>query len=157
MGTRSTIALEYADGTVEQVYCHWDGYLDHNGRILAEHYTDPFKLRDLIDQGHISSLGREIGEQHPFGPAYNETDAVKKAAVQAAYDAAKEAGWTTFYARDRGETDVGAHKFKSFTDYLLNHQYEEYAYILRLDGKWYVAEEVGKFVKLTKAFEKEAA
>jgi hypothetical protein len=56
MGTRSTIALEFADGTVEQVYCHWDGYLEHNGKILQEHYSDPFKLRDLIDLGGFSSL-----------------------------------------------------------------------------------------------------
>ena len=40
MATRSTIALEFADGTVQQVYCHWDGYLDYNGKLLAEHYTD---------------------------------------------------------------------------------------------------------------------
>jgi hypothetical protein len=56
MGTRSTIALEFADGTVEQVYCHWDGYLEHNGKILQAHYMDPFKLRDLIDLGGFSSL-----------------------------------------------------------------------------------------------------
>jgi hypothetical protein len=56
MGTRSTIALEFADGTVEQVYCHWDGYLEHNGQILLKHYSDPFKLRDLIDLGGFSSL-----------------------------------------------------------------------------------------------------
>ncbi len=37
MATRSTIALEFADGTVEQVYCHWDGYLDHNGALLRDH------------------------------------------------------------------------------------------------------------------------
>ena len=157
MGTRSTIALEFADGTVEQVYCHWDGYLEHNGKILQEHYSDPFKLRDLIDMGDISSLGKEIGEQHPFSPAYNETDAAKKAAVQAAYDAAREADWTTFYARDRSEEGVSAEKFINFAEYSDNHQYEEYAYILRTDGKWYVAEEVGKFIELTEAFEKEEA
>jgi hypothetical protein len=56
MGTRSTIALEFADGTVQQVYCHWDGYLEHNGQILLKHYSDPFKLRDLIDLGGFSSL-----------------------------------------------------------------------------------------------------
>jgi hypothetical protein len=43
MGTRSTIALEFADGTVEQVYCHWDGYLSNNGKILQAHYMDPFE------------------------------------------------------------------------------------------------------------------
>ena len=82
MGTRSTIALEFADGTVQQVYCHRDGYLENNGTILAEHYSDPFKLRDLIDMGDMSSLGKVIGMKHPFGPAYYETDALKKAKVQ---------------------------------------------------------------------------
>ena len=56
MGTRSTIAIEFADGTVSQVYCHWDGYLAHNGKILAEQYTDPFKVRALVDLGGFSSL-----------------------------------------------------------------------------------------------------
>ena len=66
MGTRSTIALEYADGTVQQVYCHWDGYLSNNGMILQEHYSDPFKVRQLIDLGDISSLRPEVGAPHPF-------------------------------------------------------------------------------------------
>jgi hypothetical protein len=56
MATRSTIALEFADGTVGQVYCHWDGYVSNNGRILEGHWKDPFKLRDLIDRGGMSSL-----------------------------------------------------------------------------------------------------
>jgi hypothetical protein len=56
MGTRSTIALEFADGTVEQVYCHWDGYLEHNGKILAGHYINPFKLKELLALGGFSSL-----------------------------------------------------------------------------------------------------
>ena len=154
MGTRSTIALEFADGTVEQVYCHWDGYLSHNGKILQEHYSDPFKLRDLIDLGYISSLGKEVGEKHPFGPAYNEQDPVKKAAVQAEIDAADEAGWTTVYARDRGE-DLTKDKFASFTNYKRLHQREEYAYILRTDGKWYVAIGEGSFIELASAFEQE--
>jgi hypothetical protein len=29
--------------------------------------------------------------------------------------------------------------FKSFEDYRANHQYEEFEYILRQDGQWYVA------------------
>ena len=56
MGTRSTIALEYADGTVGQIYCHWDGYLSNNGKILQNYYTDPFKVRELLDGGDMSSL-----------------------------------------------------------------------------------------------------
>jgi hypothetical protein len=158
MGTRSTIALEYADGTVEQVYCHWDGYLDHNGRILFEHYSDPFLLRDLINMGGISSLGKQIGRKHPFSPAYNETDPVKKAKIDSEYKAAHEAGYTTFYTRDRGE-DLTVEKFKDFADYRENHQYEEYEYILRqVDDQavWFV--DCGKgYVTLETAFEKETA
>ena len=157
MGTRSTIALEFADGTVQQVYCHWDGYLSHNGKILAEHYSDPFKLRDLIDLGGISSLGKSIGKKHPFSPAYNETDPVKKAAVETEYEAAQEAGYTTFYTRDRGE-DLRVNKFKDYEDYVENHQYEEFEYILRqVDGKatWFVDCGDGVFTELAKELTKE--
>jgi hypothetical protein len=62
MGTRSTIALEFADGTVEQVYCHWDGYLSNNGRILDDHYMDPFKVKALVALGGFSSLKETVEE-----------------------------------------------------------------------------------------------
>ena len=62
MGTRSTIALEFADGSVSQVYCHWDGYLENNGEILRTKYTDPFVVRDLIDLGDFSSLRETVAE-----------------------------------------------------------------------------------------------
>lgn len=68
MGTRSTIALEFADGTVEQIYCHWDGYLSGVGAELQSDYTDPFALRDLIDDGDTSSIGspyKDRGEDCP--------------------------------------------------------------------------------------------
>ena len=153
MATRSTIALEFADGTVQQVYCHWDGYLEHNGRILFENYVDPFKTRELIDLGDISSLGTQIGDKHPFSPF--------TAGDKAAHDLAKEAGATTFYGRDRGETGVAAKKFKDFADYVANHQYEEYEYILRRDGNWYVSKYSGPYALLKDALEqaemKEAA
>lgn len=62
MGTRSTIALEFADGTVEQVYCHWDGYLSNNGKILQNHYMDPFEVKALVSLGGFSSLRETFGE-----------------------------------------------------------------------------------------------
>ena len=152
MATRSTIALEFADGTVQQVYCHWDGYLEHNGKILFEHYSDPFKLRDLIALGDVSSLGPNIGSQHPFSP-HESADA------SAAYDAAMKAGATTFYGRDRGEDGVSARKFDNFEMYKLSHQYEEFEYILRTDGKWYVSSYSRPYVPLADVLpaEKEAA
>jgi hypothetical protein len=154
MATRSTIALEYADGTVEQVYCHWDGYLSHNGKILQEHYSDPFKLRDLIDLGGLSSLRRDIGEKH----AFSQFD-LPKEEVEAFVK--RTENMCTFYARDRGEKLV-AHKFIDFEDYLAHHSYEEYEYILRqVDGVavWFVDCGATGYITLETALinEKEAA
>jgi hypothetical protein len=146
MGTRSTIALEFADGTVEQVYCHWDGYLAHNGQILQKHYINPFVLRDLIDLGDISSLRPQIGTQHAFSHFSTEMSQEQYTALYGEM--------TTFYGRDRGETGVSAKKFASYEDYVKNHQYEEYDYILRnIDGKatWFVSDHDGAYVPLMSA------
>jgi hypothetical protein len=135
MATRSTIALEFADGTVGQVYCHWDGYLSNNGQILVEHYQDPFKVRDLIDLGDLSSLGASIGEKHEFDARTQDC---------------------TFYGRDRGETGIEARYFVDFQDYLAHHQYEEYEYILRKDGRWYVKSyDTDGYITLAEAFVRE--
>ncbi len=149
MATRSTIALEFADGTVQQVYCHWDGYLDNNGVLLQGHYSDPFKLRDLIDLGDISSLGPNIGDQHEFDcPAHIKYGTPE---YEAWSDAKREV--TTFYGRDRGETGCEARKFANVADYEANAQQEEYDYILRTDGAWYVRyyETGSKWVSLANA------
>ena len=149
MATRSTIALEFADGTVQQVYCHWDGYLDYNGRLLAEHYTDPFKLRELIDRGDLSSLGPELGEQHDF-------DCPHKYGTPE-YEAWSEAKQKvcTFYGRDRGEEGTQAKRFADFETYKRSHQYEEYEYILRRDGNWYVSQYERPYELLTEAMRRQ--
>ena len=151
MATRSTIALEFADGTVEQVYCHWDGYLEHNGKILQEHYSNPFKLKQLIQLGALSSLSTEIGEKHSFdNPGkYGSPEYVK-------YREETE-HMCLFYARDRGE-ELVKHSFKDFEDYVKNVQREEYNYILRnINGQatWFVEYYAceGGWVTLEEAFE----
>lgn len=150
MATRSTIAIQHADGTVSQVYCHWDGYLDNNGRILFDNYNDPAKIEQLVALGDISSLGPEIGEKHSFDIPF------KYGTPE--YEAEQEArrNITTFYGRDRGEDGTNARKFKDYADYRANAQGEEYNYIFR-DGAWYV-EFYGDFDGLlSEAFEFQAA
>lgn len=123
MATRSTIALEYADGTVGQIYCHWDGYLEHNGQILLNEYTDPFKVRELLDGGDMSCLSESVDG-------------------------------CEFYSQ-RGE-DCPQRMYKNFGEYRREAQSEEYNYILRRDGRWYV-EFYGEFDGLlTEAFEFQA-
>ena len=147
MGTRSTIALEFADKSVEQVYCHWDGYLAHNGQILLKHYSNPFILRDLIDLGDISSLKPTVGTKHAFSHFELRAEEV------AEYKVLTE-NMTTFYGRDRGETGADKKSFVDFQDYLAHHQYEEYDYILRnVNGKatWFVSDHDGAYVELEQA------
>ncbi len=86
MGIRSFIAIKTADG-FKGAYCHWDGYLEHVGRLLREHYTDPAKIAELIEHGDISSLDAEISQPHDFD--------------------SRPDGQTTFYGRDRGENNCG--------------------------------------------------
>jgi len=146
MGTRSTIALEFVNGVVGQVYCHWDGYLEHNGKILQEFYQDPFKVRELIDHGDLSSLGPDIGIRHPFDIPGRYGDAE--------YMAYKEqyGKMCKFYGRDRKEFGTNARNFTSYEEYLEDGQCKEYNYILRRDGKWYVSRsEPEQFILLTEA------
>ena len=147
MATRSTIALEFADGTIGQVYCHWDGYLSHNGKILFENYSNPFVLRELIDLGSLSSLRTTIGTKHPFSH-YD----VEGMTIEQYYG--QYGDMTTFYGRDRGEGQTDATYFKDFADYRTNGQTEEYDYILRnVNGvaTWFVSDHGGEFVLLENA------
>ena len=61
MGTRSLIGREISPGKFRIIYCHWDGYLENNGKLLFEHYQDSKKVDELLDLGCISSLATNIG------------------------------------------------------------------------------------------------
>lgn len=118
MATRSTIAMEFTDGTVKQVYCHWDGYLEGVGKTLVEHYTSLEKVESLLNEGSISILGKDIGEKHSF-------------------DDHLDGEFCTFYTRDRGDSHHVS-SFGSIDDYERHRQYEEFDYLLTQDGVWNV-------------------
>ena len=130
MGTRSRIGVMHGDNC-KSVYCHWDGYLSHNGAILQKHY-DSAKANHLVALGDLSSLGTVIGEKHAFSNpnAYNSVE-------REAWDKNFK-GMTTFYARDRGEKDVDFQVSQNFDEFLelVDGCGAEYFYIMR-DGIWY--------------------
>lgn len=131
MGTRSTIAILREDGTVAKIYCHWDGYLEHNGRILFEHYNTAEKVEELIALGDLSSLGKEIGVKHPFSPDYNvpgDSDTWNRL-----YD-----NMCTAYGRDRGEEGTKANVYPDLETYEFKASFEEYNYVF-MHGEWAVA------------------
>jgi hypothetical protein len=61
MATRSTIGIIRKDGTVDTVYCHWDGYYSNNGAILLENYKTTKEVKALIKGGAMSILGCDPG------------------------------------------------------------------------------------------------
>jgi hypothetical protein len=135
MGTRSTIAVELDNGQIQTVYCHWDGYLSHNGSILLEHYNSQQLATELVKLGDISVLGKYIEpktEKHSF--SCPETDC------------------TVYYGRDCGVDDVATKQYHDFNDYQQNCYFQEYNYIWR--GEWFVdCDDEDKFRKLSEAID----
>jgi hypothetical protein len=140
MGTRSRIGVMHGD-VVKSVYCHWDGYLEHNGAILQEHY-DSAKANHLVALGDISSLDFEV--EIPEGVEHSFQVPLK--------------GVTTFYGRDRGETGCEFAVNHSFNDFLERCDAcgAEFYYIMK-DGVWYCGDTYstspisGKLVPLAEA------
>jgi len=158
MGTRSMIAIQnpYSKRVVA-VYCHWDGYLEHNGAILAEHYANSAKANNLIALGDISSLRPEIGVEHPFSRFETK---MSDSEWDETYG-----NQCTFYGRDRKETGIEWKTAHTFDEFLS--QVEaccgDYYYIMK-DGTWYCGSmyerEEGLHRKLTplaEAFEEATA
>ena len=136
MGTRSRIAVMHGP-VAKSVYCHWDGYLEHNGAILLEHY-DSAKANQLVALGDLSSLGRVLGEKRPFSKFEIKDEDPEREAKLALIEHAESEGWCNFYGRDRGESDTEwevAHTFEELVEQVENDGSEWY-YVMQ-DGTWY--------------------
>jgi hypothetical protein len=129
MGTRSRIGVMHGNN-VKSIYCHWDGYLDFNGRILQEHY-DSARANHLVALGDLSSLRANIGEKHAFSQ-FEVPDAEREAFKAQTED------WCTFYGRDRGEKGTEWQVATTFDEFLdqCGKSGVEYYYIMK-DGTWY--------------------
>ena len=131
MGTRSRIGYELQDHTVVSVYCNYDGYVDHNGRVLVEHYTDRNAVKELIDGGSMSSLR----STHLW-----VTAAVRDQDGQIARD--MDGNWVysptrdaqPLYHTERGDELEVDHT--SFDEFVSGNSGEEYAYLFDLNGNW---------------------
>ena len=129
MGTRSAIAVKKDNGTVQGIYCHWDGYPTHNGQILANHY--PFtKALQLVSLGNLSYLREEIGEQQDFDARYKNPGLEDPNPT-----------WSMFYGRDRGEAGQDPKTFNTVGDFVDHFEASgcEYFYFVDTDGDWWVS------------------
>jgi hypothetical protein len=122
MATRATIAKIEKDGSgIKAIYLHSDGYLEHAGRILNEHYQDESKVDELLAHGDVSSLNENIGVKLDFMD----------------YKSFHE---NRFYGRDRGEQHRHFDLLDSELDlikFAKNSCNAEYVYLYAY-GYWYV-------------------
>ena len=122
MATRSHIGVRNTDGTVDYIYCHWDGYPSHNGKILIDHYADMDKVNALMKLGDLSILGAEIGEKQDF------------------YDrSTHNQNWCLAYRRDRNEPNTSV-TTTQFAD-LLKDDSVDYIYVF--DGDYWECYDAG--------------
>ena len=138
MATRAVIGKLQTDGSgIKAIYLHSDGYLEHAGRILAEHYRDESKVDELLNQGDLIAIDKNIGEKIEFGN----------------YKLRAENKQCIFYGRDRGEQHRHFDLLDSELDLIRfanNSCDAEYVYLYAY-GYWYVytiGDSSYKFVEL---------
>ena len=88
MATRSNIGYTLPTGEIRMIYCHYDGYPEHNGRILQEHYSSQERVEELVSFGDMSILAQNPGMPHQPGHSFDSP----------------EKGICVYYGRDRKET-----------------------------------------------------
>ena len=131
MSTRSIIAKQNEDGTIDNVYCHWDGYPSHNGSILRDYYNTPEKIDELLSHGSMSSLAERCDK--PKGHSFDNS-------VE---------GYTVYYGRDRGMRKTLKRTVNSEKELLDRDCWQEFVYLFK-NGKWYYSDHDSKFKVLTK-------
>lgn len=107
MSTKSRIAYEEASGKIRSIYCHYDGYLRHNGQILFDYYNKN-NIEELLDLGDLSVLDKSPDSCVAYGRDWGESDT----------EACEFSS------------------FKEYADWI-GSDYTDFNYLLKQDGKWY--------------------
>ena len=132
MGTRSRIGIEMPDHSVVSVYCHWDGYVEGNGKTLVQHYLNREDVQELIDGGSMSTL-RTRGQWNSKSLRDENGEWICDAAGYLMYENDREP--QPLYHTERGEEISIEHtSFDVFVSGNLGG--EEYAYLFDLNDNW---------------------
>lgn len=121
MSTNSTIAVQLPDGSINGIYCHWNGYIEYNGLMLLTHYNTLQKAKRIIKHGYLSVLHSSVNA--PKGKVHTFETPQPKVCI--------------YYGRDRGDDNVALDKSVTWDDFVLE-QGREYNYLFS-GGKWYVS------------------
>ncbi len=123
MSTRSDIIVERADGKWARIYCHNDGYLEHNGRLLASYYNSQERAEAVVAPGDMSSLNEQCSR--PEGHSFDTP--IKP--------------YSVYYGRDLGETDTDATIGDSLAAVWPGSDTgTEYTYVWKRGAGWFVGD-----------------
>jgi hypothetical protein len=114
MATSASVAIELENGQVMDIHNHGDGYPEHLGAVLVKHYSDPIKVKQLIQLGSASFIDANIGNKINFDDRKTR----------------EQNQQCLFYGRDRGESNTNAQKASNFDEWFddVTGQYS-YSYI----------------------------
>lgn len=142
MSTNASISIQ-ENKKIKTIYNHWDGYIDGLGDTLLKHYTDPEKVKKLINLGDVSSVGKTLEPSkltQKFGfdgrltAEFNDLPKIQKDELT---KDDQSNNYSLFYGRDRGEKNIEAREYNSIED-MYRHDGQGYNYLFK-DGKWYVS------------------
>ena len=119
MSTHCYIAKQIGSNSYRTIFCKLDGYLEVNGSILAQYYTEDEKVDQLLELGDLWSLGCRL---HP-DPDKPHTYWSRQRDVTFAFN------------RDLGEKDTEA-QIMTLQELDNADDYAEYAFVFNEDKRW---------------------
>lgn len=117
MATQSTIIVKISENEYHSVYCHFDGYPEHQMPILRQNYSSPELAKELVRHGDMSVLAEKCNgsETHSYeNPDFQQT---------------------IYYGRDRGEKNTEYKVYDTLNE-AINKSNGYYTYIF--EDEWRV-------------------
>jgi hypothetical protein len=121
MSTRATISVAWGP-VIKAITVHWDGYPEHVGKVLQEHFASDH-ANALVALGNLSSLAPKIEPSKDSGHTFDKP----------------EKGVCVFYGRDRGESRTQFSTFNSLKDMVNSYSHCEFHYLME-NGQWLVSD-----------------
>jgi hypothetical protein len=140
------------DGKIKSVYCHFDGYPDHVGKMLFEFHNTEEKANQLVALGALSCLYEHLTPLPEAPAAHHYGDGKPPILTEHSYEHPQE-NVTVAYHRDRGEKYL-QDTHESLDAFNKDGSFQSYNY-LWMDGKWNIMDSDEKWIELTEEIVKE--
>lgn len=85
MATNAFIGFR-ENNSITYIYNHSDGYLEHLGKMLIEHYNSEEKAKALVNLGDVSVVKEKLAPENGSNHSFDN----------------RQEGVSVFYGRDRG-------------------------------------------------------